>query len=52
MNKADNWYTRSADNCRWPDLLPGVCDRCICDRYCHRQLSLSDMGNDKHDKRR
>lgn len=39
------------ENCHIPELLPQYCnaDDCWYYRYCHRQLSLSDMGKTDHD---
>ena len=39
------------ENCRIPELIPQYCNANDCRyyRYCHRQLSLSDMGRTDHD---
>lgn len=31
---ADNWDTRTADNCKLPDLMPEACDNCRDILYC------------------
>lgn len=33
----------SADNCKLPKLIPDICDRCRDYKYCHRQLTLTDL---------
>lgn len=38
--KEKNWDTETADNCRLPELIPGICERCRDYAYCHRQLNL------------
>ena len=38
--RAKNWDTETADNCRLPELIPGICEQCRDYAYCHRQLSL------------
>jgi hypothetical protein len=48
--RADNWYTRTADNCRIPEVLPSFCDGCICYAYCHRQLTLDDIQEKEEEK--
>lgn len=41
-----NWDTETADNCRLPDLIPDICDRCRDYKYCHRQLTIFDMAKE------
>lgn len=41
-----NWYTRTADKCKLPGLIPDICENCCCKRYCKRggvQLSIWDL---------
>lgn len=40
---AKNWDTETADNCRLPELIPDICERCRDYAYCHRQLTIEDM---------
>lgn len=45
-NKYDRkWELASADNCRLPELIPGICDRCRDYEYCHRQMELDLEGD-------
>ena len=37
---APNWDTRSADNCRLPELIPSICDSCRDYAYCHNKTNL------------
>lgn len=42
-----DWDTETADRCRLPELIPGICRRCRDYDYCHRQLSIADMMEEK-----
>lgn len=46
--RAKNWYTETADTCRLPELIPTICEKCVCNAYCHRQLTIFDQ-EEKHD---
>lgn len=41
--RAKNWDTETADACGLPELIPGICEKCRCYAYCHRQRSLFDF---------
>ena len=41
--RAKNWYTETADTCRLPELIPTICEKCVCNAYCHRQLTIFDQ---------
>lgn len=41
-----NWDTETADNCRLPELIPGICDNCRDYRYCYKQTKL-DLEDEK-----
>lgn len=31
-----NWDIKTADNCKLPDLIPDICNKCRDYRYCNR----------------
>ena len=35
-----NWDTETADKCKLPELIEGICEQCRDYDYCHRQLSF------------
>lgn len=49
MKVRASWDIKTADNCKLPDLIPDICQRCRCDAYCHRQMTFEDLigGNNE-----
>lgn len=44
------WDIKTAYNCRLPELIPDICERCRDYKYCHRQLTLDDMRGEKNER--
>jgi len=48
MRMAVNWDTRTADNCKLPDLIPEICENCRDIQYCKakergKQMTFDDF---------
>lgn len=42
----ENWDTKTADKCRLPELIPGICLGCRDYDYCHRPLKMEGFDDD------
>lgn len=45
-----NYDTRTADNCRLPELIPDICERCRDNAYCYRQQSFDFKQFEQEDE--
>ena len=42
-----SWDIETADRCKLPELIQGICERCRDCRYCRRPITLFDtFGKD------
>lgn len=49
---AENWDTRTADNCKLPDLIPEICENCRDIQYCEakergKQMTFDELESDE-----
>lgn len=42
--KKKNWDTETANKCRLPDLIPGICEGCRDRRYCEAKKKPKQIG--------
>lgn len=54
QNNWRQWELETADNCKLPQLIPDICEKCRDYAYCHRQKTWEDFrrenSNERHDK--
>lgn len=45
-----NWDNVTADRCKLPTLIRGICEQCRDYKYCHRPITLLDaLGKEQTD---